>query len=338
MDNGRAPQHIEHQEVISPAERTTPPIPSIRIRRPKPNSHPIPNRGAGSVGPLEPTHAAIPKGRVGPADQFTSPLAPSIHVTQLIRSRGDTNRGAPAGDLSDDGAQAESATLGNVSPAVAKIVQLWRLRVRWLKARNTLILQGRAICRSWTEGDKDKANVLFDHAASGEAVDATLQMALTPFLEAIEHFDPMLKSVEKTLRKSARSTALWPWVADVRGFGDLNLAGIVGECGEIASYRNPSCLWMRMGLGVVDGGRQRKVLDPELAIVHGYNPSRRAVAFNLGECLIKAGSRYKAVYDERKAAEMTRDGATKIHAHRRAARYMVKRVLRDLWIEAKRVA
>lgn len=116
----------------------------------------------------------------------------------------------------------------------------------------------------------------------------------------------------------------------------INLAAIIGECGEIAGYRNPSCLWKRMGLAVIDGGRQRKVADAEQAIVHGYNPQRRAVAFLLGDCLIRANSPYKAVYDARKLVELQREEMTPIHAHRRAARYMVKRVLRDMWIEAQR--
>jgi hypothetical protein len=38
------------------------------------------------------------------------------------------------------------------------------------------------------------------------------------------------------------------WVEGVKGFGDLRLAVIIGECGDIGACRNPSCLWKRMSV------------------------------------------------------------------------------------------
>lgn len=237
----------------------------------------------------------------------------------------------PAEELSNGGAQGRDDAHLHTSPAVAEIVQLWRLRQRWHRAEKALTLQGRAMCRAWTDGDKDSANKLFDKAEDGEAVDAKLQMALEPYLAAIQQFRPLRLALEKRLKKLAQIQPEWSWVQSVKGFGPMNFAAITGETGGIGMYRNPSCVWKRMGLAVIDGARQRKVTDPEMAEIHGYNPSRRAVAFNLGECIIKAGGPYKTVYDERKALELQTEGRTPIHAHRRAARYMVKRILRDLW-------
>jgi hypothetical protein len=239
-------------------------------------------------------------------------------------------------DLADDGAQLSDSPLSRPSPIIREIIQLWRMRQRWHRAEKSLILQGKAICRAWTGGDKGKASDLFDEALAGNHSDPVLAVALMPFIASIEKFAPERKAIEKRLRKLAKQTPWWSWVEQVKGFGDLNLAAIVGEAGDIASYRNPSCLWMRFGLGVIDGGRQRKVADAKEALRHGYAPHRRCVAYLLGDTIIKKTSPYRQVYLDRKVIEAERT-KTKAHAHNRAARYMVKMILKDLWIEAKRI-
>ena len=250
---------------------------------------------------------------------------------------------SPGGDDpgSDGGAHLTGDHHRLPSPAVAEIIQLWRMRQRWHRAEKALTLQGRALCRSWTEGDKTEANRLFDAAGRGGAVDPGLAMALAPFLAAIAGFGPERAGIEKRLRKLAHELPFWSWVAEIKGFGDLNLAGLVGEAGELASYRNPSRLWKRMGLAVISGERQRRKTDAAAAEAHGYNPRRRTVAYLLGDTLIKAGdgNRYRPVYAERRARTAeTHPDWTKAHSHNDAARVMVKRVLRDLWIESRRLS
>ncbi len=170
--------------------------------------------------------------------------------------------------------------------------------------------------------------------------DPQLWMALQPYIQAIGEFQPLRSAHEKQLKSLAKELPIWPWVADIKGFGELNCAAIVGECAApLTDYRSPSAVWKRLGLAVIDGERQRRHKDAEKALLHGYSPARRSVAWNLGECLIKAGAkcRYREVYDERKAYELARLEEDKKgrqgHAHNRAARYMTKRVLRDLWAE-----
>jgi hypothetical protein len=61
--------------------------------------------------------------------------------------------------------------------------------------------------------------------------------------------------------------------------------------------------------------------------------------WTIGDALIK-GNRdgYRRLYLERKALEAERpEVETKMHAHRRAQRYMEKRLLRDLWREWRRL-
>lgn len=299
--------------------------------------------------------SAAPMAR-SPAVANTDP-APSKARGRQAYSSPQPRREAPAGNSSESPAVADApgiSALGGdggahpgrddrheTSPAVAEIIQLWRMRQRWHRAEKALILQGRALCRGWTEGDKTEANRLFDAAADGKAVDAGLTMALAPFLAAITGFRPERAAIEKRLRKLARELPFWPWVGEVKGFGDLNLAAIVGEAGEIASYRNPSCLWKRMGLAVINGERQRRKTDAAEAEAHGYNPRRRTVAYLLGDTLIKAGdgNRYRPVYTDRRARTAeTHPDWIKAHSHNDAAQVMVKRALRDLWIEARRLS
>jgi hypothetical protein len=195
----------------------------------------------------------------------------------------------------DDGARSRSATPPGVSPVVAEIVQLWRMRQRWHRAEKALTLQGKALCRAWTSGDKEAANALFEKAQAGDVTDPALAMALMPFLAAIGNFEPERTRIEKELRKLARATPVYPWAAEVPGFGELGLAAIIGEASvrendgsirTLGDYRSPSGLWKRMGLAVIRGERQRRVKDKDLALEQGYSPARRSAMWNIGGGLI----------------------------------------------------
>jgi hypothetical protein len=237
-------------------------------------------------------------------------------------------------DHGDVGAQKMAEPLAGRSPNVAVIVELWRQRQAWHRAEKRLVLQAQARCRAFSGGNKKKAAALWKQALAGKDVPFHLLTNLMPFLAAVKHFQEHRKPIEKTLTKLAKQSPPWMFVKNVRGFGALNLAGLIGECGDILAYRNPSCLWKRMGLAVIDGEQQRKCTDKKKTLIHGYSPRRRAVAFNIGDCMIKLKSPYKPVYDERKVQKIAA-GWSRKHAHKDAARYMVKRVLRDLWVAAQ---
>jgi hypothetical protein len=87
-----------------------------------------------------------------------------------------------------------------------------------------------------------------------------------------------------------------------------------------------------MGVGLVDGQRQRRTTDADLAVRMGYNAERRSVLYCIGDSLLKKQNPYRELYLQRKAYEQEKapDG-TKMLWHRRAQRYMEKRLLRDLW-------
>jgi hypothetical protein len=149
-------------------------------------------------------------------------------------------------------------------------------------------------------------------------------------------FDDMIADIEKRMVKLAKTLPAWPWVESVRGFGAKGFAIIVGEAGDLSSYSGPAKLWKRMGVGLVGANRQGAPGTGATAedwIAHGYNPRRRSSLWNIGDPMIKQGAEYRQVYLDRKEYEIAlHPEMSKLHAHRRAQRYMEKRLLRDLWL------
>lgn len=156
-------------------------------------------------------------------------------------------------------------------------------------------------------------------------------------------WDTHRANVEKQMRKLARSLPVLPWVESVPGFGDLGLAIIIGEAGDLSSYATKERVWKRLGLAVIAGERQQRKRDPEEAAAHGYNPRRRAEIWTLADSLFrhqwrgeKDGApahpigRYGEVYATRKANTRTREW-TPAHREADARRVMTKILVEDLW-------
>jgi hypothetical protein len=217
---------------------------------------------------------------------------------------------------------------------IATIRVQWRQRQAWHRAEKALTLQVKALCRGLTSGDLKEADKLYSAiVGKGEHPDVAIGTAATfPLIQARDGIETHRKAIEKLLAKQAADLPASEWVGSVKGFGIGSLAAIVGEAGDLSNYSNPAKLWKRMGLAVMPNGeRQRRFADKEMAVLAGYNPSRRSVVWNIGDCLIKANSpQYRPVYDKRKEYELTRTDKP-IVAHARAKRYMEKRLLLDLW-------
>ncbi len=149
----------------------------------------------------------------------------------------------------------------------------------------------------------------------------------------------------KRLEKIAKNLPGALFVARVAGFGFLSFGRIVGEAGPLSNYPTHSHLWKRMGLAVINGERQRRIADKELAVLHGYSPKRRSVSWVAFDSCMKHQVRKGGVavgpYGEhylRKKAEYTARGeagewpakALKLRIDRMARRYAEKRLIRDL--------
>lgn len=237
--------------------------------------------------------------------------------------------------------------------ATPRIVEEWRRRMDMLRARQRLELQAQAICRRFVDGDKVESAKLWAKVKKDPGHE--LRVWLNAFILAIEPLDSAKGEIEKTLTKLVKAHPVWKWAETVQGFGAVSLAGVIGECGRgPGEYRSVSALWKRMGMAVIDGGRQRRVTG-DAALLHGYDAERRSHMWNIGGCLMKAqlrsekddgkkvaGTEYSlgdlgAVYLERKAYLQARDPErNKSHIHNDAKRYMEKRLLRQLWQEWRR--
>lgn len=164
----------------------------------------------------------------------------------------------------------------------------------------------------------------------------------------------------RLLEKIAKTLPIWTeWASDVRGLGAKGVGSMIGEAGDIGAYRSEAALWKCMGVGVIDGIAQGKLGNGATAddwIMHGYNRKRRSVMFTIGDAMVKQGDKYREIYlwrkevERQKAAAMglTVKPAAKIkarerdacisdgHIHRRAQRYMEKKLLRAIYRQWKR--
>jgi hypothetical protein len=229
------------------------------------------------------------------------------------------------------------------NPVIAQCVEAWRLRQDMVRAQTKLTLQAKAILRRFCAGDKAESEKLWRSVRNGMAHPKAevAAMAIMPFLAARKPFEDARKGLDKTLAKLGAQLPIAHMAADIRGVNFNTLAAIAGECGDLSCYRSPAAVWKRAGLAVIGEERQRKKAG-DAALLHGYAPERHAVFWNISAALIKAqgtgedAGPYRQVYDARKAYERPRvdsDG----HAHNRAMRYMVKRLLREMWKEWRAV-
>lgn len=191
--------------------------------------------------------------------------------------------------------------------------------------------------------------------AIGNAEFAQASMVILAAIHGRAHWDAIEATACKEMERLAKLLPVWPAFGEpIKGFGARSLAVIVGEAGDLSLYANPAKLWKRMGLAVMNGVRQgglRKTASAEDWIAHGYNAKRRSFMFVIGDVLVKNQSHYRELYLARKDIErakakalgLTVAPAAKIpakrkdefmsdgHVHRRAQRYMEKRLLKNLW-------
>ncbi len=273
----------------------------------------------------------------------SDPLEPTIDVLGATScdSHGSDETQVCTAVVGDDGLRSVEAQ--NLGAVIAQIIELWRRRQRWHTAEKSLTVQCSAICRRYVgvHGKDDKPGLkraadLLERIEEGrlEVGEDDAMISCLPLLAARDGLKSHRITTEKRLEKLAKSLPVYGFVENVRGLAALSLASLIGECGDLGSYKSVSALWKRLGLAVIHGERQRRVAnDPLLAHEHGYSPRRRSVAWNVGACLMRSqreGDPYRAIYDAEKAKQLARE-LTAGHAHNRATRYMTKRLLAKLY-------
>lgn len=187
---------------------------------------------------------------------------------------------------------------------------------------------------------------------------------------ALREIEKQFHIVEKALEEYSQKLPIAYMADSIFGLGVKSIGSIVADAGDLSNYRSPAALWKRLGVGRVqqaDGTwvNQRKVrgrtkVDKELAIAMGYSPTRHARLYVISSNLVKvsattqtnASLAYRQLYDERRAHEINQlavkgmrllpgNKITKVNAetsmshqqlHRRCLRYVVKRLVKNMWI------
>jgi len=161
-------------------------------------------------------------------------------------------------------------------------------------------------------------------------------------------YDVYRAGIESRMETLAKTLPYYSWFASKKGFTAMGLARIVGESGDLLGYSNPGKLWKRFALHVHKGQAPSAYTNPKW---RNHTPDdqewveisnvrhRRAEIFSIVDVgAIQCGNpEYRALYDERKAYEKEKNPEiTDDHAHKRAHRYVAKRLLRELWVEARK--
>ncbi|WP_024898845.1 hypothetical protein [Brucella rhizosphaerae] len=279
---------------------------------------------------------------------------------------------------------------------IDEVVALHRQRQFIIKNKTKLILAAKAAARSMicTDADfvedtsTDKVTAFGSKrvklsSAAEKRVDAAFAAAIAEIQSGeivsrlaatIRHFPPAIAAFEaqdaeikKAMEKLVRKLPIYNWVKSVKGFGDISFATIVGECGDIGTYKSVSAVWKRLGLAVIDGNRQGtpgKSATADDWIAHGYNRQRRSVSWNARQHVIGGMGKwrpsfgedvrcnreltyYQQVYAERARYESEKLGlpvtesdkgkeSYKMHAAMRAHRYTEKRLIKHLYLEWRR--
>ncbi len=164
---------------------------------------------------------------------------------------------------------------------------------------------------------------------------------------ALAPINQMRDDLEKEARELAVHMPGYEWWVSQDGLDALGVAIVVGNAGDVGSYRNRSCFLKRMSIAVIDGVRQGnppKGADEEVWIHHGYKKERRAAMYTIGVALFmrqtKTVGPWRKVYDKRRKDRESRQvygppDKAKGRYHNDAMRYMTVKLLqryRSEWI------
>jgi hypothetical protein len=161
--------------------------------------------------------------------------------------------------------------------------------------------------------------------------------------------------IQRRVAKEMRAGPFGPWIASQRGVGELSVAKFLGIVGTLTyntleerPRRGPAELWAYCGF--VPGQKRTR---GERA---NWSTEAKTAAFLMAESCVKSGGEYRDLYDQFKAryadrvheAECKRCGPagkpaqpgspwSDGHKDAAAKRAVAKRIIRDLYVESKRI-
>lgn len=191
-----------------------------------------------------------------------------------------------------------------------------------------------------------EASELIKQVMEGTA-ETPMKAVIQTTMIGIDAFNVMKEALEKEMVKQAKLLPVAQWVSQTpqRGFGNLFLAIIVGECGDLWGYENPAKVWRRMGCAPWEfegktlmgatwrGGKEGKLPASEWES-YGYSPRRRSIAYLVGEGIVKQNGEgpYRKRYDATKLRikELHPDYSD-LRCHRHGMLLATKKLLLNLW-------
>lgn len=219
------------------------------------------------------------------------------------------------------------------------------------KLRNDLIATFSSIFRAEMKGKKSRKKITPTVAPYMDEYEK-----LAPFMAARWPLDEERETAERLMVMKAESLPVYPFIQSTPGMASLGLGVLVGEIGNLSNYKTPARVWKRMGVAVINGERQGRKLtgNAEKAAEHGYNRKRRSALWTIGDSMLKhqvevrekktenehrvSVGKYGDIYLTEKERQQTLyPELPKIAWHRRAQRKAEKELLKDLWLEWKRV-
>lgn len=172
----------------------------------------------------------------------------------------------------------------------------------------------------------------------------------------VDQMTDMEHQATLNLQRAMRAHPLGEWVKATKGVGEKQAARLLATIGDPywntlhERPRTVSELWAYCGLSVTpegQGPRRRKGQRVN------WNPDARMRIRMISESICKAGGPYRLVYDERKADTEGRVHVAECpqcvgsshpgdpwrpgHRHADALRIVSKEVLKDLWVESRRL-
>ena len=140
-----------------------------------------------------------------------------------------------------------------------------------------------------------------------EIAEAIIDEALAVHI-GLEQLTGRRKDVERDMVKVVRALPVHEWAKGVRGLGDIGLAVVVAEAGDLAKYPHYQMLWKRLGLAPYDGHamstwRAKGGLSADEWTSAGYSPRRRAeiyacVGVSLAFCQLRSAGKSGTEYGE----------------------------------------
>jgi hypothetical protein len=292
------------------------------------------------------------------------PLSAKANMEMPTAASPDSERGESGHRYCASNGQFEAAAFPALRSDLDVIRELYEQRRDLLGVHSGMTTRMKAIVKTFYKLPP-KAKISEEKIASTPYPPLiTLRMARATIRE---HLDSLEADLEPYGKRLPAYNALW---APTRGLGPLGLALIAGEAGDLSKYGTHSQLWKRFGLHV-GGGKafytKRADMSRDDWIDAGYSPRRRSVIYQITDSLLKnqlrkvtkdpgderrvALGRYGEIYLARKQLEREKAKAEGLtvapaadipkkdarnyrsegHIHNRAARYVGKKLLRDLW-------